>query len=434
MTPAAPPSRETPREVTLGLEQLLSNSKTGIIGEFGAYGPGSEPYADSAGVTSVSARLSFSTAVVGSSAFDPLDARARAIGEAAERYALVTAKRWLSTRLACHEGDAAPPMVDLRTFALPSENELPALAGFHPYSVEDQLGWAAGHVLAPDGSEAPVLLPAQATLAHHETAVPEKRHAWASSSGAGAGNTKWEAVRSGLREILERDAFAVAWLSRPPLAHVEPASVEDALVSRWFTHHASRGREPSLVLLPGIGGFPVFAAQVVDRRGPLFYAAGFGASLSPLRAARRAVEEAEQGRYLLKYLLANGRKPPGDPSEVRALDDQLLYWQDAGRLSGLDPLTRPDGSVSLTDLPDGASGAPAEDVRRILDLLAGAGLRAYYVDVTPPEFRERIPVKVVATAIPGSQPVRMSPKPWCLANRRLKKIDPTSVREPPPFA
>lgn len=403
---------------------MLSSTRTGIVSQLRQLDPGAPEGIDGAGVASVSGRLAASQgAAVGSTAFDARDARVRALGEAVERYALHAAARWVPTTAARHH-DVAARALDPRRLALPAPGEHP---DFVPFDPEAAVAWVEGARL-PGGE--PILLPAEATLAHHAPRGP--RFAWASSSGAGAGNTVAEAVRSGLREVLERDAFATTWLLHRAPPHVDLDLVRDPDVKRWRDHHRARGHAPSLAWLTNEVGYPVVMAQVAEH-GAWRYVAGFGASLAPARAIRRAVEECEQGRLLLRHLAEAGARIPASEAECNTLESQLLYWQDPARLPGLAFLTQPRERLAPDALPDLSRATPREDVLATVRLIEKAGMEAYGVDLTPADLAP-FPLRVVATLVAGAQPVRMGAKPWCLANRRLARAPGPLHARPPPFA
>ncbi|MGH2405830.1 MAG: YcaO-like family protein, partial [bacterium] len=247
-------------------------------------------------------------------------------------------------------------------------------------------------------------------------------------------NTRAEALRSGLREVLERDAFATTWLLERPPPHIDLDRVPDPDVARWRDHHRRSGRSPSLLWLTNDIDFPVVAAQVVDPAGPRRHILGFGASTDPRRAMRRAVEEAEQGRLLLQHLFRTGARIPADERAAMSLEGQLMYWQDPTRLPRLGFLTDPERVVDPDDLADLTGATPYDDVQTILRLLHRRGLEAFFVDVTPPEFRGRLPLRVAASLVPGAQPVRMGSKPPCLLNPRLGRSPERLNTLPPPFA
>lgn len=423
----------TPAAVTLALEPLLSSSRTGIVSDLAVHRPAPADAADAAGATTVVGRLAGGKAV-GCNSFDPTTARAAALGEAVERYAVATAAGWMALR---HHGVAdalAHGAVDPATMATVAASEIPELADMAPYDPADahaELDWVPAWLLH-DGT--PVLLPAQGALAAYRPPPGQTRFTWASTSGSGAGNTLAEAIRSGLTELIERDAFARTWLARRQVCHIDLDAVTDSDIVRWRDHHRGLGRQPSLALLTGEVDVPVIAAQVTADRGRA-YVAGFGAGLDPARAMRRAVEEAGQVGHLLSHLERVGARRPGGAHEVRTLEDQTLFWQDPGRLSQLDFLTTPSEFISPGDLLDEGHAkprTPREDVFLLLDRLERAGYRAAGFDIMPPDLRG-LPLRVATIVVPGLQPVRMGRRPWCLDNPRLP-ARPELNTLPPPFA
>ncbi len=431
--PILEPGLALPPEVTRSLQAVLCSTRTGIVSDLALREAPPDAAGDAVGTVMVTGRLAGGKAV-GCNAFESGRAWVAAIGEAIERYAAITCVKWIRTRRMTPAEAMQRGALDPSSLASVAAIEVPDHDGFAPYDEAAPIDWVQGWKLHPGGTFTPAWLPAQVALAGYRPPPPETRFAWASTSGCGAGNTLAQAIRSGLTELIERDAFATAWLERRPVPHIQASSVEDPDVAAWIEHHRSRGREPSLAWLINDLGVPVVAAQIVDRQpgSRRRYLAGFGAGLDGRRAVRRAVEEAAQISLLMMHLERTGATPaPG--ASPQTLEEQALYWQDSKRLHLLDFLTQAPKHVPYEDLPQEATGTPRGDVLRLLDKLHRRGLDVFVLDITPPDV-QHLPLRVAACIVPGLQPVRMANKPWCINNPRLAKPPEQLNRLPPPFA
>jgi len=144
-------------------------------------------------------------------------ARSAALAEAAERYSasFVPAASVLAS--AASLGGAA---VEPASFALFSDEQYAAPGfPFRRYDAATRVRWVEGVDLA-DGRS--VLLPAQ--LVYLPRAVSDEALiGYATSSGLAAGWSREEAALAGLLEVVERDAFVLAWTNRLSLPVLDPA-------------------------------------------------------------------------------------------------------------------------------------------------------------------------------------------------------------------
>ncbi|MUW15047.1 bacteriocin biosynthesis protein SagD, partial [Halorubrum sp. CBA1125] len=197
----------------------------------------------------------------------------KALGEGLERYAAGVYREASFT-----DGTAAtvPNPVAPDAFVRPDD----AAA----YARDDRLPWVTGEHL---GSGDVASLPAE--FVHFPP--PERRYRPAITTGLGLGNSGPEAALSGLYEAIERDATMTSWYST-----TEPLGL--AVDDDGFAELEKRARAESLsvtaLLVTTDVDVPVVAAGVGrDGDWPRF-AAGSGADLDPVAAARSALAEALQ--------------------------------------------------------------------------------------------------------------------------------------------
>ncbi|MBO6577005.1 MAG: YcaO-like family protein [Rhodothermales bacterium] len=195
-------------------------------------------------------------------------------------------------------------------------------------------------------------------------------HCIADSNGMAVAETRSDAVRHGLLELVERDAVAIWWynrLLRPPV----PAAWTDSADCRALLEDLS-DFGPELLDLTHDLAIPVVAATGFTPHG--FLAMGFGAHPDPASAARSALLEFAQ------CVVNRGKSPPGQ-SPVRA-----SAW------------SRRDDQPFLHAQPE-AARADRGPVSDPAEHLARLGLDVIVVD-----FESPLEISCVKVVVPGLRP------------------------------
>ena len=123
---------------------------------------------------------------------------------------------------------------------------------------------------------------------------------YCSNSGVAIGNSATEAIVHGALEAVERESISqllikvFLYRDRSISKFVEQSSLPEELASLIFEATHRIGSKVELVRVYGSYDFPVFCASVHDPQAVCQYA-GFGASLYPEYAARRAISELIRG-------------------------------------------------------------------------------------------------------------------------------------------
>lgn len=329
--------------------------------------------------------------------------------EGLERYAGTHRRRPGPPLVAAYD-DLGAAALDPRTCGTYSDRtyeEDPALSRFSPST---PIPWVRGHRL-PDGR--PVLVPAR--LCYYSAGVAADSFVFECSNGCATGSCLEEAVLFGLLELIERDAFLLAWYGDAVLTAIDLDSVPAGPVRTMrqraellgYDVHAFDNR----VDLP----VPVVTAVAVRRDGgPGTLAFAAGAAFEPAAAVEAAVCE------ILTYIPHLPRQVAERPAELAAMArdfDLVRRLPDHAALFGLPEMAghadsylrpaavRPLDAVYRTwqerrprsvDLRD--------DLMVVLDALATAGLDAIVVDQTAPE-QDRMGLRTVCTLVPGLLPI-----------------------------
>jgi ribosomal protein S12 methylthiotransferase accessory factor len=323
---------------------------------------------------------------IGGAGTSRAQAAAAAVGEALERYAMsyVDPSR-IVVATAAELGDDA---VDPERFALFSD---PQYAGegfpFAPFRRDTRVAWVGGWRVS-DGAYA--WLPAELVFLGEVTARESVRIGYATSSGAACSETVEEALERGLGEVLERDAFMIAWANRLSLALLEWSEDQD-LVEIEQSLFAPTALRYSVVDLSGFHGLPSFLGVVRAphlRSGALGVGAGTAGDIS--RAWWKALSEAFACRAAgTKLALLRPDRPYGPRGAgVAGFDDHIQYYADRDRARAAAFLDESPRRVRSGDIPRLLGETPAERVAELADRVRRAGSEAYAVDVTSPDVGE----------------------------------------------
>ncbi|WP_435066537.1 YcaO-like family protein [Haloplanus sp. C73] len=246
---------------------------------------------------------------------------------------------------------------------------------------DDPLPWVPGEDVAT-GEE--VALPA--SLVHYPP--PDERPRPAITTGLGLGNSGVEALRSGLYEVIERDAAMLSWYSTyDPLGLSVADEGFEALVDRAHVE----GLTVTPLLLTADIDVPVVAVAVHREDEWPKFAVGSGADLDAVAAARSALAEALQNWMELRAM---------GPEQAREEDGAI------GHYATFPPDARSfvdtEGEVPASSVgPDPLSGSAELDalVERASDALS-----VYAARVTTPEVSD-LGFEAVRVLSPEAQPL-----------------------------
>ncbi|MFG3152463.1 YcaO-like family protein [Streptomyces sp. NPDC048219] len=337
-----------------------------------------------------------SALVAGANGHSRADALLRGAGEAVERRALHP-----DDRLGTVHGTASR----LGRPALAAHDPRHALA--HPDAADAELAWYPARRLS-DSAE--VLVPAH--LVDWPTTEPASLFD-PGPSGAASGGSADMALRSALVEIVERDAFTVAWgrqLGLPcwsdPFAAVagEPDRPTGEALRTLWRRALDRGAEAVFARIPTAvdGLWCVVACLLEPERPGALVTVGMKASDRPYDALLGALQEAWQVRAALEVTLLDG--PVADvPDPLVTEHDRIRYM-----LTGRARRAVRDWVAGF--VPGGEPMTPAEvSTDAIVAALLADGADPLVVDLTP-----RLPATVAAMgwravkAVPaGYQNLRM---------------------------
>jgi len=322
-------------------------------------------------------------------------ARAAAVGEILERYSATHVPG--SMVLASAAELAGSP--DPATFALfaPEQYDEPGFP-FAPFDRETMLGWVPALSLP---ERRPTWLPTQLALLVGRVAPSESPIAQQTSSGLACGASFEEAALSALYEVLERDAFMLAWSNRLELPLI-PWEGEAALAAVGRRLLGSARVSVATVDASCFWGVPTVIAVVQGRPGDgAALAVGAAACATVEHAWSKAVAEACCVRIWLLHLRRHEPwQVPLEPSDVRDFPDHVRFHADAENarrasfLWGSSQRTRAAAIEPVREL------SAAAELDGLCRRIVARGYRVLAADVTAPDVAAG-GLKVVRVAVPG---------------------------------
>ncbi|MGP3533615.1 YcaO-like family protein [Microbacterium sp. RD1] len=365
-------------------------------------------------------RWANNTSCQGSAFGDAEQARASAIGEAAERYCgnlLDTLPITLGTYDSLRLG--ATRVLDPDDLVLYSDEQYDT-PGFPFVRMTHDLEqhWVPGRSLTTGET---VLVPATTVYVNWFTAgyAGAPVTTFCPFAGIAAGPNLEYAVTSALEEIIERHATMVWWLNGQPLDAVDPGDLADV----WNGIPADAGQRPSLIHLDNEFGVPVMAG-VLHNDVDTLVNVGFACRDTPEAAALKAWTEActlqEGSRDLLradgahwdamsrgelnsrsfKPWRADRRYLDSYREDMRDCDDLMVQQQvhlDPRAVRRVAPLLERSATRRLADLPRLSERTPAA----YQGALEAAGHEVIVVDITSPDIAST-GMAVVRAIVPGT--------------------------------
>lgn len=348
----------------------------------------------------------------GSSFTDPAEALGKSLFEAWERK---TSKVFDVTQLVAGSyRQLAERAANPEDFSLISDWEYrQSPLAYLRYTPDLQLSWSECYRIH-DRTMEPVLLPATLVYSRFSWKHPRQRFVPNLSVGLACHQRYSQAFLAGLCELIERDAFLLTWLHRRCPTRIRPESVPLDQAQTAFEFLRAVGFGVHFLDLTTDLGIPVILSILEHPRLPWHgtFVPGLGCHLDPAAALRKSFLEALT--LLNNYLTFD---PVRGQIELvpRTLPYGLQtepYYRSARFL-----LSAPE-AVDIASLPDADHGDPGRNLLFLLDRLQQRGYTSYFVDLTPPAYRD-CRLCLTRAFIAGLQPMLYEPDCWRLNPERL---------------
>ncbi|MEP6978546.1 MAG: YcaO-like family protein [Thermoleophilia bacterium] len=345
------------------------------------------------------------------------EALAAALGEVAERYSASWLPEGLPLATARELGESA---VDPARFALfhPRQHAQPGFP-FEPFTADTRIRWTQGAALP---SNEPAYLPAQ--LVYLQWRSPEdtgeKPIGYSTSSGTACGATFAEAVLNGLLELVERDAFMLAWYGRLSLPRLDWSS-EPLLTTFDERYFRATSLRYTAIDLSCFHEIPTVVGVVRGNPGdgaPL--AVGAAAAPTVAEAWKGALGEAFAVRAWARAMSHEGRTRAfaADFSDLDGFDDHILFYANDQNARHADFLDASTEERAVGDIAPLEGSDVTEQITGLCVRLAARDATAYAVDVTAPDIAAA-GLRVAKVVVPELQPLDVAYDGRFLGGRRL---------------
>ncbi len=279
-----------------------------------------------------------------------------------------------------------------------------------PFDPTKRIPWVWAHSLRDNR---PLLVPSR--LAYYSAGDPDDNFVFECSNGCASGGSLEEATLFGLLELIERDAFLLAWYGGARLTEIDVSELDDRRLRRMLDRADLRGYDVRVFDNRVDIDVPVVTA-VAERRGGGDGAIAFAAAagLDPRTTVQNAVEEVltfipelpvrvETRRAAVEAMAA-------DFHQVRELRDHSALMSLPQMSHHAERYTRADRSLPFDEVYRGwdahrpSTTDLLDDLAYCRDQLVAAGFDVIVVDQSAPEQRE-LGLHTVATIVPGLIPI-----------------------------
>jgi ribosomal protein S12 methylthiotransferase accessory factor len=345
------------------------------------------------------------------------EALAAALGEVAERYSASWLPEGLPLATARELGASA---VDPARFTLfhPRQHARTGFP-FKAFTADTRVRWAPAVALP---SNEPAYLPAQLVYLRWRSPedTGEEPIAYSTSNGTTCGATFDEAVLSGLLELIERDAFMLAWYGRLSLPRLDWSSAPELTTfdNRYFR---ATGLHYSAIDLSCFHGVPTVAGIVRGAPGdgaPL--AVGAAAASTVGEAWQDALGEAFAVRAWARAMSHEGRarRFADDFSDLDGFDDHIQFYANPEHAKHAAFLDASPEEHAIGDVEPLEGKNVTDQIAALCRRLAARGVTAYAVDVTAPDIADA-GLRVAKVVAPELQPLDVAYDARFLGGRRL---------------
>jgi len=259
------------------------------------------------------------------SSFDPEEARAKAVGEFLERYALLTHSQYQTEKASvAYLKKSGRRFLDTASV----EGAFQHISGSAVSDISDaEFLWVKGRSLF-EGKE--ILLPAQLVFWHYNQAQFSELCIRESNSNGAAGMFSLEqALLAGIHELIQRDTFLIFWLNRIAPPRITPESIENQEIQKILATIRRYNLGVEILDITSDFGIPAFIAVLLDgtedRKGIVI---GGGCNAEPEKAITSSLLEALSMLHIARknYEVFTLPEPYRPFKEDIGQRDRLFLW------------------------------------------------------------------------------------------------------------
>jgi ribosomal protein S12 methylthiotransferase accessory factor len=243
------------------------------------------------------------------------------------------------------------------------------------------------------------------------------------STGLACHSSFAEAAVSGICEVIERDAFTIAWQAMLSMPQIELDSLSEEnrdLVQRFE-------RVGDLVVLINITmdvGIPTILGVLCGRAldAPAFVFAA-STDMDSEKAVRKSLEELAHTRQLAQQLKRSA--PPLRVSapydDITEKDHHVLLYCDHTNAALADFVFASNKRLHFDEIANPGTANSEEDLAILINKVRNTQCRVLLADLTTPDI-DQLGLKVVRAVIPGFHPLFMSHQLRALGGSRLWNV------------
>ncbi len=284
---------------------------------------------------------------------------------------------------------------------------------YHAYDDDLQVGWVWSYSWR---QQKPVLIPEQMVYYRLSQTTPDQppvnRFVYETSNGCAMGGSLEEAIYYGLMEVIERDAFLVAWYNRLQLTELDLEGVQDKNILLVKDRVEAMGYQLHLFDTTMESGIPSIWATLInpaEDAGVKTYTAA-GAHADPEKAIMGALVEVVTSMPIYEISMPPKREQADemvkDPTLVQTMEDHVLLYSHPDTLPRYDFLFAEDRPVkSVRDVyANWYQQTPphdlSEELTELMNRLLDHHQDILIVDETPPEL-EKLGIYAVKVIVQG---------------------------------
>jgi ribosomal protein S12 methylthiotransferase accessory factor len=247
------------------------------------------------------------------------------------------------------------------------------------------------------------------------------------TTGAAFSTSLSGAIYRGICEIVERDAFMIAYLGKleRPGVDLEKSGKK---IKELRDLYAKYNLELHIIDITTNLKIPAMLGIIVDKTGlgPAI-TVGLSADLSPKKAAVKSALEALHSRPWIRRLMLSGNKN----TNINTFEGRALYWSKTEMIKKLDFFLKAKHKIILSER-ERNNFSTSKKLSKMIEMLKQNNLSTYFVDLSDKKLK-KYGLCVVKVLIPKLQPLFLNEDFKYLGNSRLLVGSRNLNKIPHPF-
>lgn len=282
--------------------------------------------------------------------------------------------------------------------------------------------WTLGHSLTQEKS---LFCPTQLISAHYmNRRVSEPLLRWGITTGLATANTLDEAITKGALEVIERDAFMVAYLNRlsPPILDLPFLAKQDKRFDKIHEYSLRYKLNIRLLLLPTDFPVHVCCALITDtsNQGPRI-TIGASAHYNVKDAALKALTEAMSSRHRLRSDHYRDLGQQKLSPEKLDRDQRMVYWGQKSDTEDIKFFEK--GKHVHIDLEKSKTQQNfQETLGAIVSQCKKKRYELMYVELTTASMKRKLGLNCAFVVMPELQPLHLNEQIPYLTGNRLRSV------------